>query len=203
MLFMENSSTLPIYGLVLTGGKSSRMGTDKGELVYHDKPQREYIADLMTEYCKKVFISIKSKQDFITNYSVLADKYDLKSPLNAILSAFDEYPNAYWLVVACDMPLITAETIERLIQNINPKKIATTYSNHQDKLPEPLITVYHPIAHSLLKRFHENGQKSPRRFLMSNDIVLIESKNELELFNANSPEEMNKIISIIMLNDEF
>lgn len=196
---MNHSPTLipPIYGLVLTGGKSSRMGTDKGSLIYHKKPQREHVADLLQLYCKKVFISVKSEQNFSSDYKIIQDKYRLNSPLNAILSAFDTFPNVHWLVVACDMPLISNHTIEKLMLGMDSKTIATAYENHTDGLPEPLITLYHTSARLLLLDFYKKGQKSPRRFLLKNDITLLKTKSELELFNANSPVEMQKIIGML------
>ena len=50
------------YGLVLCGGKSTRMGTDKSMLQYHSKPQRYYVYDLLFPLCEKVFISCNEQQ---------------------------------------------------------------------------------------------------------------------------------------------
>ncbi|NNE77041.1 MAG: NTP transferase domain-containing protein, partial [Pricia sp.] len=48
-----------IYGLVLAGGKSSRMGKDKGLIPYHGMPQREYLYHLLGRVCDKTFLSIR------------------------------------------------------------------------------------------------------------------------------------------------
>ena len=47
----------PIWGLVLAGGESRRMGLDKSAIEYHGKPHRDFLADLLKEYVAKVFIS--------------------------------------------------------------------------------------------------------------------------------------------------
>ena len=87
--------------LILIGGKSSRMGTDKGLLNYHGKPQREYLFDLAKKYCTEVYFSCRAEQQF-SEQSII-DTYSL-GPMGGILSAFDFNPNTAWLVVACDMP---------------------------------------------------------------------------------------------------
>ena len=51
-----------LYGLVLSGGKSTRMGTDKGLITYHGIPQREYIYKLLEEVCDATFLSIRDDQ---------------------------------------------------------------------------------------------------------------------------------------------
>jgi molybdopterin-guanine dinucleotide biosynthesis protein A len=75
---------MALNGLILAGGKSTRMGQDKGMIDYHGKPQREYLVDLLKPYCLEVFIS--SKENIKQN--TIADHFDLDSPLNGILSAF-------------------------------------------------------------------------------------------------------------------
>ena len=70
------ASIPPVYGLVLAGGKSMRMGTDKGAIAYHGKAQREYAADLLKDLGIETYLSVRSEQldQLQTTYSVLPDK---------------------------------------------------------------------------------------------------------------------------------
>ena len=52
-----------IMGLVLAGGRSQRMGMDKGMLQYHGKPQREYLYEQLEPICSRVFLSIRPEQE--------------------------------------------------------------------------------------------------------------------------------------------
>ena len=52
----------PLYGLVLAGGRSTRMGQDKSLISYHGKAQREYMADLLGQWCSRTFISCRGDQ---------------------------------------------------------------------------------------------------------------------------------------------
>ena len=178
----------PLYGLILNGGKSSRMKTDKSKLVYHSKDQIQHLTLLLSKICEEVFVSSKK---LTSDYNNIIDKYNLNSPLNAVLSAFAEYPDASWLIIACDMPLINEQTLKKLVKNQDLSKLAITYLNPEDKLPEPLITIWNPNSYPLLLDFYTTGNKSPRRFLIKNihQISTLLPFDKNELFNANTPEE--------------
>ena len=68
------TATPPLFGLVLAGGKSQRMGEDKGLINYHGKIQREYMADLLDDICEETFISCRPEQAAeIEHYPTLPD----------------------------------------------------------------------------------------------------------------------------------
>ncbi|MDQ2753583.1 MAG: NTP transferase domain-containing protein, partial [Bacteroidota bacterium] len=100
-------SAIPVLnGLVLAGGKSSRMGHDKGMIKWHSKEQQYYIADLMKNICNEVYISCQPGQQIQEGYVALADTFTGLGPFGAILSAFREKPDVAWMVIACDLPLL-------------------------------------------------------------------------------------------------
>ncbi len=177
-------------GLILIGGKSSRMGTDKSLLDYHGKPQREYLFNLAKKYCTEVYFSCRAEQQFSEN--TITDKYEL-GPISGILSAFDFNPNTAWLVVACDMPLIDKNSFEVLINHQNSKKTATAFLNPETNSPDPLFAIYEPKAFLLLTKYIETGNKSPKIFLQDNDTEIITLINPVFLKNVNTKEEFEQI----------
>jgi molybdopterin-guanine dinucleotide biosynthesis protein A len=179
-----------LNALILIGGKSSRMGADKGLLDYHGKPQREYLFDLAKKHCSEVYFSCRAEQQFSEN--PIIDKYEL-GPMGGILSAFDFSPNTAWLVVACDMPLIDENSFEVLVNHRNKDKIATAFMNSETKAPDPLFTIYEPKALHLLTKYFESGNKSPKVFLQNNDTEIIISANLRMLTNVNTKEEFEQI----------
>ncbi len=176
--------------LILIGGKSSRMGTDKSLLNYHGKPQREYLFDLAKKYCKEVYFSCRLEQQFSDN--TIIDKYEL-GPMGGILSAFYFNPNSAWLVVACDMPFIDENSFEDLVNHRNKHKIATAFMNFETNAPDPLFTIYEPKVLDLLTEYAEAGNKSPKVFLQNNDTEIIISANLCLLTNVNTNEEFGRI----------
>ena len=103
-------------GLVLAGGKSTRMGRDKGLLSYHDKPQREYLYEQMRPLCRDVYLSIRPEQkdSLPEGFASIADENIYRGPLNGLLSAHHAFPEAAWLVVACDLPFLGSGDLRRL-----------------------------------------------------------------------------------------
>src|SRR5438046_2730691 len=100
---MNNEKPM-LNGLVLAGGRSVRMGTDKGVISWHGKEQRYYMADLLRPLCRDVFISCRAGQQLQMDpgYETIIDAFPGLGQFGAILSAFGEQKNAAWLVVACD-----------------------------------------------------------------------------------------------------
>lgn len=185
-------STDDLYGLVLAGGKSSRMGKDKGELQYYQTNHRTYLYYSLKEFCAKTFISCRTDQKNIIDSGLdhIVDEKLYTGPLNGILSAYHAYPDKAWLIVAVDLPHIDERTIQSLIENRNTEKAATIYASQESKMPEPLIGIWEPKGLALAEKFiQETGKNCPRKFLINEDIMQIYPENDLELFNANFPED--------------
>ena len=196
----DNETYLPILnGLVLAGGKSQRMGKDKGGLNYHGKAQREYEADLISKYCNDVFISYSETQAEIpaSPYKVIKDTFTGLGPYGAILSAFRAYPNQAWLTIACDLPLLTNESIALLVQNRNTSKLATCFHNPETKFPEPLITIWEPRAYPVLLEFLSQGYSCPRKVLINTDIEEIEVSETAFMQNVNDPTAYEEVMKKI------
>ncbi len=197
-LEQELQKTLPpLYGLVLAGGESKRMGQDKGGLDYHGKPQREYAADLLSQFCEQTFISTRPGQAVESAYSLLEDKFLDLGPYGAILSAFRQYPNAAWMVVACDLPLLDEIALQQLLDQRNRSKMATAFHNPETDFPEPLITIWEPRAYPALLQFLAQGYSCPRKVLINSDIQLVEAQNPDALRNVNAPEEHREILNLL------
>ncbi len=193
--FKMKEDTPPVYGLVLAGGKSSRMGEDKGAISYHDKPQREYAADLLLPYCEQVFISCRKSQldSLDTNHGLLPDTFLGLGPYGGILSAFQKYPNVAWMVIACDLPLLDKDTLDTLAQNRNTSKVATCFKSNRNEFPEPLITIWEPRSYATLLMFLSQGYSCPRKVLINSDVVVLPTPKGDKLKNINTPEERKEL----------
>lgn len=188
-----------LNGVVLAGGKSLRMGQDKGSMQWHGVKQREYVAGLISQLCDSTFISCKLEGDITdSDYALLPDTVIDKGPYGAILSAFEKEPNAAWLVVACDLPLMDIATLEYLIANRNRNAIATTFESPHDGLPEPLITIWEPGAYPYLMSLLEEGLTCPRKALMRNgNVTILKPPYPEALLNANTPEDAEQVKQIL------
>lgn len=188
-----------IYGLLLTGGKSSRMGSNKSLLEYHGKPHSEHLYDLLSKKLSKVFISSKDVEGNDENNIV--DQFETKGPINGILSAMKLYPDKAFLVLAVDLPLVSDNTIQRLIESRDSTKYATAYATSKSNLPEPLVAIWEPKSKESLSQHHfVEGKNCPRKFLINSEVKLIYPEDDQELFNANDPQEAEEARRIMGLS---
>ncbi|MBD2755499.1 NTP transferase domain-containing protein [Spirosoma validum] len=187
-----------LNGLILTGGRSMRMGQDKSQLVYHEKPQREHLTDLLKPYCSVVYWSVNVAQAHELADSEqlrIVDAFDLPGPLNGILSALTYDPEAAWFVVACDMPLLTVLSLDALVKGRNEAKMATVFYDSDGQLPEPLLGIYEPAFGPVIQQAVKNGVYSPRQLLQQNDSQLLTAPDLRELTNINDPSARAKLDS--------
>lgn len=187
----RNISGIPVLkGLVLAGGKSSRMGRDKTSIDYHGKEQRYHVVELLRPFCDEVFISCREDQrDSIDGYKIIPDAYTNAGPLGALLSAFEIDHTCAWLTVACDLPLLDGKTLALLISQRDADSMATTFESPHDGLPEPLITIWEPKAYEALSAFWEKEQRCPRKALLNNKVKMIKPLNGVTLMNVNTPQD--------------
>lgn len=192
---MMNTEKNALNGLVLAGGKSVRMGTDKGALIWHGKEQRYYMADLLRTLCRTVFISCRPEQqgEIDPAYPILPDRVQGLGPAAGILTAFEYDRHSAWLVVACDLPLLDAATLQCLIQQRDPSSIATTFKSPHDGLPEPLVTIWEQASHPVLVQFAAQGITCPRKVLLNSRVNMIEPPCPEALLNANTPADAEKV----------
>jgi len=187
-----------LNGLVLAGGKSQRMGKDKGLIEYHGKAQREYMADLLNGFCKTTFLSVRQGQSIsTTNYPTIEDSFMGLGPFGAIASAFLKYPNHAWLVVACDLPLLDQTTLQHLVDHRNSSSIATAFNSPVNEFPEPLIAIWEPKSYPILLQFLAQGYSCPRKVLINSDVQLLDAPIGEKLMNVNHPEELEKARNLI------
>jgi len=142
-LIIDSIALPTVYGLVLAGGKSTRMGTDKSQIRYHNGvTQEDYMVAQFRTCVSEVYLSKRSAENEADQ--VIADSFSELGPFGAILSAFRSNPNAAWMVAACDQPLLKQEHLRLLIEQRDPSKVATCYYNPETNFPEPLITLWEP-----------------------------------------------------------
>ncbi len=181
-----------VNGLILAGGESSRMGTDKSQLEYYGKPQCDHLVELLSPFCKKVYTSCKAGVDKPLHINPIFDQFNVDSPLNGILSAFQLDSSSAWLTVPVDMPMVDKNAIKFLLDHRDREKIATCFWDSTGKLPEPLLTLWEPNATTLLSDFYKNGGFSPRDFLIAQNTNIIEASTPNWLKNINSLKEFNQ-----------
>jgi molybdenum cofactor guanylyltransferase len=185
-------TTPTLFGLVLAGGASTRMRTDKAALQYHGQPQLRWAFELASKSCAASFVSVRPDQrDDATRaaFPQIADRQPGMGPIAGISAALQEHPKAAWLVLACDLPFLTERTLQHLIANRDPQKIATAYRSAHDGLPEPLCAIWEPAAREPVLAYIASGKHCPRKFLINSVTALLDLPERQALDNVNTAEE--------------
>ena len=178
----------PVKGLVLVGGKSTRMGTDKSELDYFGKPQKKVVKELLENNKLETFYSVQNSSE---KKDEISDKFINLGPFGGICSAFQKDPNAAWFVLATDVPFVNEEIIQLVLKYRNPSKAATAIKGKGKDFPEPLITIYEPKAYAILLQYLAQGYSCPRKMLINSDVEIVEIDDDY-IRNINTPEEFNE-----------
>jgi molybdopterin-guanine dinucleotide biosynthesis protein A len=181
-----------LTGLVLCGGNSSRMGTDKSKLKLHGKSLDEIAQANLQPFCDKVVFSINAAQNNLIYQLSVLDLYENEGPLSGILSAF-YYLDSALLVLAVDMPLVNKKTIQALLGQRNSSKHVTAYYDENKHLWHGTLSIWEESSYPLLQSYFDNGGRSMQKFLHQINAQKVTFENPLELLNVNTLEEFNGI----------
>jgi cyclic pyranopterin phosphate synthase len=191
-----SSAEAPMYGLVLAGGRSMRMGQDKALLRYvKGCSQLQACHDLLTRYCQKVFVSARSEQQALQDeygkFPCIIDSFLDAGPLGGILSAQRQHPGVAFLVVAIDLPGLDDPTIGALLKERSPQHDATAFLAKSGEFLEPLCTIYEPKSFSSLLNLFGEGLKCPSKMLGRMQVHAVHQEFSGDpLQNINTPAEL-------------
>jgi len=134
-----NTKTKPINGYILAGGKSSRMGTDKGLLLFEGKAMIQYVIEQMQAVFSKLVLVSNNPEYEKFGLEVIPDLIKDSGPAGGIYTALKHSKAKLNFIVSCDMPFITKEAIAFIIENTNESQIVLL--ENQGKI-EPLFGIY-------------------------------------------------------------
>ncbi|WP_069659140.1 molybdenum cofactor guanylyltransferase [Arcticibacter eurypsychrophilus] len=146
---IENSLDNNILGVVLCGGESKRMGSDKGLLLVPgtSRTWAQQVADLLFTCNLPFVISINETQ--LSSYSPLfppeqlvLDQINVRGPLNGLLSVYHAHPGKDLLLIGCDMIQMDQATVNHLIAIYQADTRFDYYVYGQDEFLEPLCAIY-------------------------------------------------------------
>jgi molybdopterin-guanine dinucleotide biosynthesis protein A len=195
----------PLYGLVLAGGRSTRMQRDKAAIEYRPgETQLDAAMKLLDARVARTFASVRAEQradGARARYPQILDRAGVEGPIAGISAALAEHPLAAWLVLACDLPYLDADTLDKLVAARRDGTVAVAFKSSHDGLPEPLCAIYEPEARPLLEAHIAAGKNCPRKFLINTPgVQLLDQPNPRALDNVNTVEEYGRAMTD--LNDD-
>jgi molybdenum cofactor guanylyltransferase len=175
-------------GFVLAGGFSSRMGRDKALLAYRETTLVEYVARAVQEAIGSVALIGDPDRYRDLGLAVYRDKVPGCGPLGGIFTALSVSPADWNLVVACDMPGISARVLRVLLDPEAQPGRDCVMAVGPGGEPEPLCALYHRRCLPVLDRAIRQ-----KRFKMRDLVPELEAElrlvDALALANVNTPGE--------------
>jgi molybdopterin-guanine dinucleotide biosynthesis protein A len=180
----------PRAAFILAGGHSSRMGRDKALLPLGGSTLLEHIASQLHAVTKNITIIAPPNRYSHLPYPILPDQIEACGPLGGVLTALSVTTAPWNLIVACDMPALTADFLENLFQAAESSAADAVIPESSTGL-DPLCAIYHRrcLAQAALSM--------DRKILKMHDFVSTlhfrrwPVSNPAPLQNINTPQEWN------------
>lgn len=184
--------------LILAGGKSSRMGTDKGFLELLDQTFVGQLVNESKRVSNNIYISVgKHNINEYQKYQelLIQDHQDGNGPIGGIVSALDNIKTKWFFILSVDTPLVNSELLESLWVNKITYEAVVYELNSQI---QPLVGLYHKTTESKWKKAFNDKKFRITSVVNSMNIKRLNAnEREIELLkNINTPEEYRELLGI-------
>jgi molybdenum cofactor guanylyltransferase len=192
-----------MLGIILCGGQSSRMGSDKGLLVHEAKTWAQTAFDKLSILNIPISFSVNQQQQkdyakVFTDALLIADNpsLEIKGPLLGALSAHLQHPTEDLFLLACDLPLMETGVLEELFSRYQNDNNYEAYIFTDDHEPEPLCGIYTSkgLAKIIALQKQDNLARHSMKFILSQFSVcsIPLQENQKKFFrNFNAHAELN------------
>lgn len=187
-------------GIVLSGGKSRRMGKEKGLCLLQGKPLIEYSIDLLKQFCDNIIVSTNSDSYDYLGHQIIRDEITGIGPAGGIYSCLQASGNHDNFVLSCDIPMISIELIRYILSHDDKKMDAVipTINGFQ----EPLCALYRKNCLLAFKESIIQGQYKIQNILKKVNVSFVELSTENEFGSQNSFTNVNTPEDIISLENK-
>ena len=185
-----------ITGIVLAGGKSSRMGLDKSLLVWKGKAMVSHAIEHLRPVCGKVVISSNNPVYDFTGCETWPDELPLQAPVAGIYSCIRRSETEINVILSCDMPFAGTDLIKHLLDFAGRHPIVVP---EHDNLIEPLCAIYSRSITENLATYIGGGEYSLYRFINSHPHLYVKIDNSLPFYhnnlflNINTPQDLDSL----------
>ncbi len=169
------------------------MGSPKRDLAHLDGHSfLSYACSELSQITDAVYISTAQHIENLSYPQITDEEHGVadQGPLGGLLAAHRVHPTASWLLVACDLPAISANDLQRLIDaSAQQEAQAYAFTNPIDGVAEATATLYTPSALAALELFLQDGHSCARKFLESLTLHTLSAPSPYTLQNVNHPAD--------------
>lgn len=182
---------MTVTGIILAGGKSTRMGQDKAFMQWNGKSFLQHVIDAALPVCDAILLSGDQPELQKFGFTIVNDLRDGEGPVTALAGCFRQVKTDVALVLSCDVPQIRTADLELLIKNHQPENDVTLYT-YQDR-QMPLVAVYGRSCFSFFEEAFQNRQRKLFDVLSKLKVQEVAFTGEQGLQNINTTKDFAEI----------
>lgn len=192
---MSPAASLSCLGLVLAGGQSSRMGTDKAKLE-HPTPN-SFTKQTMAEFSRQLLLTAGAQEVVLSGENIdgIKDDYPLGGPLSGILTIIQRYQPSALLITPVDMPYMEAKALAKLKQIGELGHCAAYFDNSHLPLYLPVNDlIIDVLSHQFNSEQFKQTGKGPsfKQIIKMANGKSVSCSNPRLLINTNTPGEWQR-----------
>jgi molybdenum cofactor guanylyltransferase len=179
-------------GLILAGGNSTRMGSDKALLQYTSWPQYKVAERLLLPNCEQVYINSNNEYNF--ELPIIKDNIKFKGigPIAALLSAF-AFEKTDWFIVGVDYPFLDEAHLQMLNKVFIKTKSTCAFYHEAVQKYEPFIAIVNCNDEPVLQNLFMENDYSLQSFYKSVAATRVKALDEQVIKSINTLDEFNLI----------
>ena len=200
---MNESQQKSITAIILAGGQSSRMGTDKALISISGVPLLQKISAITIKFVSRVYVVTfwpERYQDILPEGCHLIREVSSKQlnfaqgPLVGFARGLAKVNTEWVLLLACDLPYLTESYLQESIEYLDrvPLEAIATLPK-SDRGWEPLCGFYRTRCLPLLQEFINIGGRSFQSWLARYPVCELPLSDRQVLFNCNTPQDLEKV----------
>lgn len=190
----QKNAIASISAVILAGGNSRRMGTNKALLVWEEQTFLARIYKVLTDRFENIYVSGPKAWYEALGYHCIEDHYLQIGPLGALASIFESISTDWVFVVSCDTPFITSEILDGLLMESSKGSPQAVFYKVDGK-QMPLVGWYHRSCLTAIKGQIASSNYRVMDFLNKISYHAIDAPATLaaQLKNINTRKELDEI----------
>ncbi|WP_179336669.1 molybdenum cofactor guanylyltransferase [Winogradskyella ludwigii] len=182
-----------ITGIILAGGQSQRMGTDKGLILWNNMPFVQHIINALEPLTSEIIIVSNTKEYDAFGLKRIEDAIENAGPVAGIYSGLKASKTIYNLVLSCDIPLISTNILKQLITSVEDDVDIVQIESQGQTMP--LIALYKKQCETIFYKLLLEDERRLRYAVNTCNVktIILDKSLNANTANINTPEQLKQI----------
>lgn len=177
-----------VSGIILAGGRSSRMGQDKGMMYFRGEPMIAWVIQSLKGVTTNISISTNDVKYTQWGFPIIQDEVTQQGPLAGVVAALEQSKNQMNVIVSCDMPFMRPVVLLRLLEESKNAEITIPIVGGKSY---PLCGCYQKSCTPKLRKLLMKGERKMKTVIQNFKLKEVEFPIVWESYfqNINTPKE--------------